>query len=68
MSVLGEHIERGGDFMRQMWDYEHVPDLMLSMEESTEFFIAMEECTDVGIVVIIAVDFQVSNCTLMVED
>ena len=38
---MGEHLERRGDIAHWVQDYEHVPDLRSSAEESTEFCIAM---------------------------
>ena len=37
---MGEQLERRGDFACWVQDDEHDPDLKLSMEESTGFFIA----------------------------
>ena len=48
-----------------MWDGEHDPELKSSVEGSAKFFC---KGGDVGIIVVIVVDLQVGNHTLIVED
>ena len=52
--------------MHQVWDNKCVLDLMSSTEEGTKFFYCNGECMDV--VVIVIVDLQVRNHTLIVKD